>query len=71
MTSDLCGLTATQAARLIRDGRLQPNALTDAYLDNIAAPTQPSRPSSISTPPGQARPPPPQRLAVCRASPSG
>lgn len=37
MTSDLCGLTATQAARLIRDGRLQPNALTDAYLDNVAA----------------------------------
>ncbi len=33
---DLCSLTATTAARLIRNGKLRPEALIDAYLDQIA-----------------------------------
>jgi Asp-tRNA(Asn)/Glu-tRNA(Gln) amidotransferase A subunit family amidase len=37
MPSDLCSLTATAAVRLIRDGRLRPEALMDAYLDRIAS----------------------------------
>lgn len=35
-TTDLCSLTATQAVRLIRDGKLRPQDLTEAYLDRIA-----------------------------------
>ncbi|HBK05681.1 MAG TPA: amidase [Acetobacteraceae bacterium] len=35
--ADLCSLTATRAARLIRDGKLRPEALMDAYLDRIAS----------------------------------
>jgi Asp-tRNA(Asn)/Glu-tRNA(Gln) amidotransferase A subunit family amidase len=34
---DLTTLTATAALRLIRDGKLRPEALTEAYLDRIAA----------------------------------
>ncbi|HVY16552.1 MAG TPA: amidase [Rhodopila sp.] len=34
--TDVLSLTATQAARLIQDGRLRPEALMDAYLDHIA-----------------------------------
>ncbi|HEX2941894.1 MAG TPA: amidase [Rhodopila sp.] len=34
--ADLCNLTATQAVRLIRDGKLHPRDLTEAYLDRIA-----------------------------------
>src|SRR5947209_8195039 len=33
---DLCGLTATQAVRLIQDGSIRCAALTEAYLDRIA-----------------------------------
>ena len=36
MPGDLIGLTATQAVRLIRDGKLRPEALIAAYLDHIA-----------------------------------
>src|SRR5580692_2804147 len=36
MPGDLLGLTATQAVRLIRDGKLRPEALIAAYLDHIA-----------------------------------
>jgi Asp-tRNA(Asn)/Glu-tRNA(Gln) amidotransferase A subunit family amidase len=36
MPGDLTTLTATQAARLIHDGKLRPEALMDAYLDHIA-----------------------------------
>jgi Asp-tRNA(Asn)/Glu-tRNA(Gln) amidotransferase A subunit family amidase len=37
LPADLLTLTATAATRLIRDGRLRPEALMDAYLDHIAA----------------------------------
>jgi Asp-tRNA(Asn)/Glu-tRNA(Gln) amidotransferase A subunit family amidase len=37
MPNDPRTLTATQAARLIHDGKLRPEALMDAYLDQIAA----------------------------------
>jgi Asp-tRNA(Asn)/Glu-tRNA(Gln) amidotransferase A subunit family amidase len=33
--ADLCSLTATAAAALIHDGKLQPEALAEAYLDHI------------------------------------
>jgi Asp-tRNA(Asn)/Glu-tRNA(Gln) amidotransferase A subunit family amidase len=36
MPSDLCTLTATQAARLIHDGKLRPEDLTEACLARIA-----------------------------------
>ena len=36
MSSELIGLTATQAVRLIHDGKLRPEALMEAYLDHIA-----------------------------------
>jgi Asp-tRNA(Asn)/Glu-tRNA(Gln) amidotransferase A subunit family amidase len=36
MSADLTGLTAGAAARLIRDGKLRPEALMGAYLDRIA-----------------------------------
>jgi Asp-tRNA(Asn)/Glu-tRNA(Gln) amidotransferase A subunit family amidase len=36
LPDDLCSLTATAAARLIHDGKLRPETLMDAYLDNIA-----------------------------------
>jgi hypothetical protein len=36
MPSDLLGLTAIQAVRLIHDGKLRPEALMEAYLDHIA-----------------------------------
>ena len=36
MAHDLLKLTATQAAHLIHDGKLRPEALMDAYLDRIA-----------------------------------
>jgi Asp-tRNA(Asn)/Glu-tRNA(Gln) amidotransferase A subunit family amidase len=36
MPGDLRSLTATQAVHLVRDGRLRPEALMDAYLDHIA-----------------------------------
>jgi Asp-tRNA(Asn)/Glu-tRNA(Gln) amidotransferase A subunit family amidase len=36
LSADLLSLTATAAARLVRDGKLRPEALTDAYLDHIA-----------------------------------
>ena len=36
MADDLLKLTATQATRLIQDGKLRPEALMDAYLDRIA-----------------------------------
>ena len=37
LPDDLLTLTATAATRLIRDGKLHPEALMDAYLDHIAA----------------------------------
>lgn len=37
MSADLLNLTATQAVRLIHDGKLRPDALMDAYLDHIAS----------------------------------
>lgn len=37
MSGDLLSLTATQAVRLIHDGKLRPEALMDAYLDRIAS----------------------------------
>ena len=37
LPGDLSGLTAVQAARAIRDGKLHPEALIDAYLDRIAS----------------------------------
>ncbi len=37
MSSDLLNLTAAAAVRLIRDGKLNPVTLMDAYLDRIAA----------------------------------
>ncbi len=36
MSSNLISLPATQAVRLIHDGKLRPEALIDAYLDHIA-----------------------------------
>ena len=36
MPSDPLSLTATQAVRLIQDGKLRPETLMDAYLDHIA-----------------------------------
>jgi Asp-tRNA(Asn)/Glu-tRNA(Gln) amidotransferase A subunit family amidase len=36
MSKELLSLTATQAVRLIHDGKLRPEALMDAYLDHIA-----------------------------------
>ncbi len=36
-SGDLCSLTAVQATRAIRDGKLRPEALMDAYLDHIAS----------------------------------
>jgi Asp-tRNA(Asn)/Glu-tRNA(Gln) amidotransferase A subunit family amidase len=36
MSSNLINLPATQAVRLIHDGKLRPEALIDAYLDHIA-----------------------------------
>jgi Asp-tRNA(Asn)/Glu-tRNA(Gln) amidotransferase A subunit family amidase len=36
MSGELIGLTATQAVRLIQDGKLNPLTLMDAYLDHIA-----------------------------------
>ncbi len=36
MSSELIGLTATQAVRLIQNDKLRPEALMDAYLDHIA-----------------------------------
>ena len=35
MSSNLVSLPATQAVRLIHDGKLCPEALMDAYLDHI------------------------------------
>ena len=37
LPADLLTLTAATATRLIRDGKLRPEALMDAYLDHIAA----------------------------------
>ena len=37
LPADLASLTATQAARLIDDGKLRPEALMEAYLDRIAS----------------------------------
>jgi Asp-tRNA(Asn)/Glu-tRNA(Gln) amidotransferase A subunit family amidase len=37
MPADLLSLTATQAVRLIYDGKLRPEALMEAYLDHIAS----------------------------------
>ena len=37
LPADPCRLTATQAVRLIHDGRLRPETLMDAYLDRIAS----------------------------------
>jgi Asp-tRNA(Asn)/Glu-tRNA(Gln) amidotransferase A subunit family amidase len=37
VSSDLLGLTVTQAVRLIHDAKLRPETLLDAYLDNIAS----------------------------------
>jgi Asp-tRNA(Asn)/Glu-tRNA(Gln) amidotransferase A subunit family amidase len=37
MSNELLSLTATQAVRLIHDGKLRPEALMDAYLDHIAS----------------------------------
>ena len=54
MSSDLISLTATQAVRLIHDGKLRPEALMDAYLDHIAR-RDPSRPSLHPIRPRQAR----------------
>ena len=34
--SDLCSLTAKQAVRLMHDGKLRPEELTEAYLERIA-----------------------------------
>jgi Asp-tRNA(Asn)/Glu-tRNA(Gln) amidotransferase A subunit family amidase len=36
MSGDLCSLTASRAARLMREGKLHKEALMDAYLDQIA-----------------------------------
>ena len=36
MSSNLVSLTATQAVRMIHDGKLRPEALMNAYLDHIA-----------------------------------
>ncbi len=37
LPGDLCSLTATKTARLIRDGKLRTEALVDAVLDRVAA----------------------------------
>jgi Asp-tRNA(Asn)/Glu-tRNA(Gln) amidotransferase A subunit family amidase len=37
MSNELLSLTATQAVRLIHDGKLRPETLMDAYLDHIAS----------------------------------
>jgi Asp-tRNA(Asn)/Glu-tRNA(Gln) amidotransferase A subunit family amidase len=37
MSKELLSLTASQAVRLIHDGKLRPEALMDAYLDHIAS----------------------------------
>jgi Asp-tRNA(Asn)/Glu-tRNA(Gln) amidotransferase A subunit family amidase len=37
MSGDLLSLTASEAVRLIHDGKLRPEALMDAYLDRIAS----------------------------------
>jgi Asp-tRNA(Asn)/Glu-tRNA(Gln) amidotransferase A subunit family amidase len=52
--ADLLSLTATVAVRLIRDGKLRPEALIDAYLDHIAS-RDPSVLAFAHFDPGQAR----------------
>jgi Asp-tRNA(Asn)/Glu-tRNA(Gln) amidotransferase A subunit family amidase len=54
MSSDLLALTATAAARLIRDGKLRPEALVDACLDHIAR-RDPSVKAFAHLDPAQAR----------------
>ncbi|HQT77087.1 MAG: amidase [Rhodospirillales bacterium 20-64-7] len=53
-TTDLCSLTATQAVRLIRDGKLRPQDLTEAYLDRIAQ-REPSVRAFVHFDPAQVR----------------
>jgi Asp-tRNA(Asn)/Glu-tRNA(Gln) amidotransferase A subunit family amidase len=54
MPPDLLSLTATEAARLIRDGTLRPEVLMDAYLDRIAT-RNPTVEAFAHFDPGQAR----------------
>jgi Asp-tRNA(Asn)/Glu-tRNA(Gln) amidotransferase A subunit family amidase len=54
MQSDLLALTATAAASLIRDGKLRPEALMDAYLDHIAT-RNPTVEAFVHFDPAQAR----------------
>lgn len=63
LPSDLCSLSATGAARLIRDGELRPEALMEAVLDRIAA-REPELHAFAYRDPKQAR-------AAARAAPPG
>ena len=66
--SDLCGLTAKQAVRLMHDGELRPEELTEAYLARIAE-REPTVRAFACFDPGYARhrrpPPGPDPCTAC------
>jgi Asp-tRNA(Asn)/Glu-tRNA(Gln) amidotransferase A subunit family amidase len=64
MPADLCTLTATRAARLMREGKLRKEALMDAYLDRVAL-LEPQIRAFVDFDPDQVR----QATAVARPGP--